>query len=319
VSAHYRQLLEAVRDAPDELGPRLILADWLHEQGDARGELIAAQCRLAQRGLDPATRGHLKKRVGELFKQHLDAWLAPARAVGARQPVRIARSGRVDRPEGWHFRQGFLYALTCPIEPLLSDWQALFDAEPIVRLALEDVTAESAEGLAQSGILARITQLTIRGSIGDAGAGALAESPDIGRIERLNLKSVGMTDGGLAHLLEAKDFRPKSLALTDNEITDQGATELARSPVAERLECLYLSRTKVADDGVAALAQSPHLGRLERLTLSALEELTEQGARALAESAYLTSLRCVEVDQCFEVGEQGIALLQQRFDRVRAY
>lgn len=310
MSDGFERLLGAVRDAPDDIGPRLVLADWFQDRGDARGELIAAQCRLAERGLDPATRGHLKKRVAQLFEQHLNAWIAPARAVGARLR---------DPAKGWAFRRGFLYAVTCPIDPLLDRWHALFDVEPVVRLELEEVTSTSAERLARSGILSRITQLTIRGRVGDSGVGALADSPDLAHIERLNLKSVGMTDDGLARLLEATDFRPMRLALTDNEITDQGATELARSPATSRLECLYLSRTRIADDGVTALAQSPHLGRLQMLALGALEELTDEGARALVESPSLTSLRRLEVDQCYELGEHGLAALKQRFDRVRAY
>jgi uncharacterized protein (TIGR02996 family) len=47
-SATVEGLLAAVREEPDEDAPRLVLADWLEEQGDAdRAELIRVQCRAA--------------------------------------------------------------------------------------------------------------------------------------------------------------------------------------------------------------------------------------------------------------------------------
>jgi uncharacterized protein (TIGR02996 family) len=38
------QLFAAVLDAPDQDAPRLVLADWLLEQGDPLGPFIALQC-----------------------------------------------------------------------------------------------------------------------------------------------------------------------------------------------------------------------------------------------------------------------------------
>ena len=36
--------LQAVKDDPDDDAPRLLLADWLEEQGEPRGEFIRVQC-----------------------------------------------------------------------------------------------------------------------------------------------------------------------------------------------------------------------------------------------------------------------------------
>jgi uncharacterized protein (TIGR02996 family) len=44
-------LLAAVIAAPDDDGPRLVLADYLIQRGDPRGELIVVQCKLARDGL----------------------------------------------------------------------------------------------------------------------------------------------------------------------------------------------------------------------------------------------------------------------------
>lgn len=40
-------LLQAVLDAPDDDGPRMVVADALQAAGDPRGEFIAIQCALA--------------------------------------------------------------------------------------------------------------------------------------------------------------------------------------------------------------------------------------------------------------------------------
>lgn len=47
----YADLLADVIAAPDDDAPRLVLADRLMEQGDPRGEFIAAQVQLASRGI----------------------------------------------------------------------------------------------------------------------------------------------------------------------------------------------------------------------------------------------------------------------------
>src|SRR5438105_12661954 len=48
------RLLSALKDAPGDVAPRLVLADWLEEQGDqadqARAELLRLHCSV---GLDP--------------------------------------------------------------------------------------------------------------------------------------------------------------------------------------------------------------------------------------------------------------------------
>jgi uncharacterized protein (TIGR02996 family) len=63
-------LLAAIWAAPADDAPRLVYADWLLEQRDPRGELIALQCRGQ---LDAAG----KKRVRELLQRHKERWFGP--------------------------------------------------------------------------------------------------------------------------------------------------------------------------------------------------------------------------------------------------
>ncbi len=38
------EFLKAIVEAPDDVAPRLVYADWLDEIGDPRGEFIRVQC-----------------------------------------------------------------------------------------------------------------------------------------------------------------------------------------------------------------------------------------------------------------------------------
>jgi uncharacterized protein (TIGR02996 family) len=69
---------------PDDDGPRQVLADFLQERGDPRGELIALQLS-----------GNNDKRVDELLEQHGKRWLAPLLRVLAWSPgARATRFAR---------------------------------------------------------------------------------------------------------------------------------------------------------------------------------------------------------------------------------
>lgn len=78
-----RPFLDAVLAAPDDDLPRRVLADWLLERGDLRGEFIACQ-------LDGSSAAG--KRAHALLAAHELTWLAPL-------PVAIER---------WTFARGFL-------------------------------------------------------------------------------------------------------------------------------------------------------------------------------------------------------------------
>src|SRR5437764_12794395 len=67
-------LEEAIRERPDRPDGYLVLADWLQERHDLRGELIAVQAALAESGGDKAA---LAGREGELLDGHGEAFLGP--------------------------------------------------------------------------------------------------------------------------------------------------------------------------------------------------------------------------------------------------
>ena len=47
-SSHEAGFLAAIRDEPEDDGPRLSFAGWLEGQGDPRGEFLRIQCALAR-------------------------------------------------------------------------------------------------------------------------------------------------------------------------------------------------------------------------------------------------------------------------------
>jgi uncharacterized protein (TIGR02996 family) len=72
--------LHDAKEKPDEDAPRLVLADYLEDQGDPRrGEFIRLQCRLAA-GAPPvaeAQRKEIEGRCERLLDRHGGCWLGP--------------------------------------------------------------------------------------------------------------------------------------------------------------------------------------------------------------------------------------------------
>lgn len=78
-SRNLEALLQAVYDAPDDDGPRLVYADALQERGDPRGELITLQL---ARGFERETlRRDVRSRERDLLDAHGKQWLGPLAAV----------------------------------------------------------------------------------------------------------------------------------------------------------------------------------------------------------------------------------------------
>src|SRR5580765_3081701 len=94
--------LLAIRERPDDLGPRLVYADWLEERGECdRAELIRLQCR-SEDGW----------RVRELVHLHGVSWAGAA----ARHSYGVA------------FRRGFVEEITVCARTLLAHAEEIFDA-----------------------------------------------------------------------------------------------------------------------------------------------------------------------------------------------
>src|SRR5438552_2205450 len=95
--------LLAIREAPEENGPRLIYADWLEDNGQPeRAEFIRVQIELA-RVVEAPGWADLQKRELALLRAHQAAWLGPL--------VKVLRR--------WTFRRGLLEDVTVAPRALL--------------------------------------------------------------------------------------------------------------------------------------------------------------------------------------------------------
>src|SRR5262245_42157480 len=117
--SHADAFLEAILDDPDDLGHRLVYADWLDDQGDAdRAEFIRLQItRESLSAFDPRVRASLR-REAELLRQHEREWAGILPAL-----VQRAR-----------FHRGFVEEVTVSCEQLLDVGHELFRRAPIRRL-----------------------------------------------------------------------------------------------------------------------------------------------------------------------------------------
>src|SRR5262245_47536147 len=167
--------LRAIRDEPDDDGPRLVFADWLEEQGDPRGEFLRAQV-LRARGVGP---DELPRREQMLEERHRGEWLGPLAAV--------ART--------LSFHRGLV---RCE-----ADASSFFGARAhrhpalawVDRLHLWQLTGGQLGWLLGCPHLCSLTVLDLRDNrVGDAGVQQLAHAPSLGPLRWLDLGSNGVGD-----------------------------------------------------------------------------------------------------------------------------
>src|SRR5262245_1555069 len=77
VRPEVRAFLEDIKAHPEDDVPRLILADWLDERGDPRGEFLRVQCQMAASEWGTSDSDALARRQRDLIAQHARAWTAP--------------------------------------------------------------------------------------------------------------------------------------------------------------------------------------------------------------------------------------------------
>jgi uncharacterized protein (TIGR02996 family) len=71
-----RDSLEAaILEDPDDLAAHAALADYLHEQGDPRGDFMQVQLALEDESLSPADRKKLQTREKDLLRKHRKQWV----------------------------------------------------------------------------------------------------------------------------------------------------------------------------------------------------------------------------------------------------
>ncbi len=295
-------LLAACRARPGDDLPRLVLADWLDENGQPeRAEFVRVQVELSHPTADVERIRRVKKREMELLAEHESEWAGGYQAAAAvMAPPRPESGGRMvmvpPGPPPHRFVRGLLRVgnitrfaerpelrewLRSPELPWLEQVDFGFDSggwfermdlpdELHGRIGLTLRVGETPPGsrrelfrrLAVSGNFAHVRSFTV---LGGAGEPALDE---ITKAEVANLVAVSV----------------------DGDEAQRAAGLVASSPFAS-LSSLHLGR--LTDAGVRALAASPHLGNLTHLNLLACT-IGDGGMAALCRSRLAESLRSVE-------------------------
>ncbi len=272
-SPHVVPFLEDIKDHAEDDTPRLLLADWLDDQGCyERAELIRLQCSLARaRENDPRT-PEWHQRTQEILEQHESTWVGPLREVAL----------------SWEFRRGLLH---------LSVKGADLVGDPMARL-MQEPEANWVEGLECYLTVSAINRLTLR--------------PFLNKLTTLRLRTRELWGTARAAHLVANCphlHRLVTLDFSDTNIREDGATALARSPHLARLTTLRLGHDLIGDRGVIALAGSRYLTRLNTLDLTD-NRLEARGIEALAHAPGMGWLTSLELAQNWRLGAAAAVSLK---------
>jgi hypothetical protein len=234
-----------------DVGTWRVYADWLQSVGDPRGELAGLE--MLRRDAFLSERKALEVQIQTREQPYRDAWQTWAEAHGLTdvEPT---------------FKRGFVHALAgslVQLEPVLDE---LFEREPIQRLELRDVDADTLRRVCQArpAWFERLGFLRLLGRVGPRGAEALA-MVSLPRLTRLNLLGAGIGKGACRHLAKLDTPKLRALTLTANTIDAEGLGSLLESPTRVHWRELYLASTPLGADGLARLAATTGLEQLERL------------------------------------------------------
>jgi uncharacterized protein (TIGR02996 family) len=324
-----QDFLRAIIAAPDDDAPRLVYADWLDENGDPeRAEFIRLQCELARGDETDPRRERLRSREQQLLRDYQTFW---KQQLPELEEVRWEAFGRgfietvrIESREAFDQQADRIFAAAPVCEArfhrIYQDGAKKLARSPhLARLRVLDLEDGNAignvglEALADSPHLGALTALKLRSnSIGPAGARALARSPHLGPLDDLNLDGNGLYDDGVRALAESPRLRHLTkLSVGWTQCGDGAAGAIAASPHLSGLTWLYLSGNRVTDAGLRVLAASEHLTKLRALYLEA-NQIGDDGARALAESETLANLVWVYLKSNRLTDAGGRALLRSR-------
>ena len=333
-------IVDEMRAAPDDDGPRLVWADAV---GGERGELVVIQCELERGKL--ATRDAIKRRVRqrELLARYGAAW-----------------SGLAGWARRVSFRRGFVDAAEIELPTFVSRAETVFTHAPMLTaLTATDLEVDAIRRL--GALYAHPAFRALRGlditnaetvterdgfrvsdefeadeieSHGDAAIEQLVATGGLRHLRAFGIEHSGTSQQpnrlvGARHELERlllRDFLPRSAVgtlLRNGGLASLRALELSGAHDLVELASLLppnvveLALDDVDDDGITALAMSPIATRLERLTIRRANIWREQ-----RRFAAFSRLRTLEVhgnfgDDARVFASQAMPALRELAMRVR--
>ncbi|MCZ2343389.1 MAG: TIGR02996 domain-containing protein [Bacteroidales bacterium] len=307
-------LIAAATAAPDDDLPRLVLADWIEEQGDsARAAFLRAQVQLGQaKPWEP---------FAITCRHHRRDWLTG-------QPWRHTLPALPARGLEWHpivpFHRGLPWSLLVrDLTAFLEHASEIFDLFPIGQLHLPTGTLDQWRAFARGHWLNRVRSIhffgtatpiePVRELCGSPWAAGIRElvfevagrsgmpevlrgllnSPLARNLNSLELRAIGSANGTeLVDVLAQADLMNLThLGLSVFPATPRNLTALAGSPLFPKLEQLAFRDSPITGDNLPNLFPDPSPARRDR-ELVALD-LTGCAVRELSALRGPSSLRCV--------------------------
>lgn len=313
-------LLAACKEAPRDDAVRLILADWLEENGDESERDRAAYLR-AERAYGPLPRYHadearLLAEMYRLLLRNEERWLGPILAGLKPRRVELQR-GLIDvEVQPTKFRAWWKQAATDPAFAwlggvALNGWEDSRAAELAVlsdarcgafaHLHLDDLSWDAVawQRLGEHDLPFRPRSFRAPGRPGKALGAALAATPFLSDVRTLDLRCGNneLDSAALVEIAEAPWLAGvRTLSLWGDGVDALGMHALCASPHLGPLERLDLSCNPIGDAGASALAACPQLATLRYLSLRRTR-LGLAGIQALAKSPHLRRLEVLELGE----------------------
>ena len=306
-------LMAEVLARPADDGPRMVLADWLLERGDVRGELIALQCKRAGMARkDPAYK-ELETREREIEER-----------FGERMAGDVARCA-----SAYGFHRGLVSEVTMNAGAFRKHGARLFTSHPIETLQVLPLNTAALAKLAGAPALALVRRLLLRQHIGSnvtLTLGDLAGSPHFERLEALDLNHLEDEDaedafaklrapsletiqiygcgfnGPLILGLARNEGLPRLTRLSLNggfqgrlDPAGEALEHLGHAPAFAKLKSVALDSLQNAeDDSLVRWLSGPNVASLEGINVSSGSS-ADRSAEALAANRAATSLRVLDI------------------------
>ena len=313
-------LLAACREQFADDAPRLVVADWLEENGGdadrARAEAIRLQLAEESEGRIP----HHRQRIHALLKGHRSAWLGPLAGVGdapwldrglwhwkAPAPSALLPAQTQSEAFAWlgvvecSWEQDLRLLLDSPLaqvpglhleQPLLSEayFRQLKGWKGMRSLCLDRVHAGNEGWQPLAGLDLPLDEFRlVTGPLRVDSQRLLAGLPVLAKLSRFALNHADLTNSG-THLSPAAWLE----RLTHLDLTNSQIPKIASLVVSERLETLLLGHAQVrAGDAERLFERLPHPGRLRRLSLASAG--LQDGPLASILAAPLSGLRLLDL------------------------
>jgi uncharacterized protein (TIGR02996 family) len=263
-------LMQRVLEDPDDDQPRMVLADWLQQQGDPRGELIAVQLEAAQTPAGKIVPKRLRDREEHLLAAFRTRWLPDSIGADVKFSRGFADTVKLEMPIDVALLERVVAASpllrTLVVAPPKSRWQRVWEAMPLALL-------QRFSGLFLGGV-----------AVEDEHVAAFA-ALDLPRLERLGLRSMTILPSswkrlagrtwreldlhhnslgrrGIEYLVARERSTLEALDVGSNEIGDDGVKLLASIPMPA-LRTLSLKRSKLTPKCLPHLARFPQLRMLD--------------------------------------------------------